>query len=226
LETEYLINAHYKCPLNDAEFNRFSEDLMVEGTGLLCGNLKFEHTIKNNLFELLPEYIVVSKTNADLYQELQPIIQAIVNASIAERPGHQVTLNRLCEALFTILVRQHFESDTRVTGLVAALKDRRIQKILAAIHENPTRSWTVSELSRLSAMSESGFASLFSELMEVSPIAYIKNWQMITAYRWLRDDNITIKEAADRIGYKRVEAFSKAFKKEIGITPGVARSGK
>jgi AraC-like DNA-binding protein len=47
---------------------------------------------------------------------------------------------------------------------------------------------------------------------------------MNSAYRWFRDDNITIAEAAERCGYLTEAAFSKAFKSELGISPGKVRA--
>ena len=56
--------------------------------------------------------------------------------------------------------------------------------------------------------------------MGMSPLGYVQRWRMHNAYRWMRDENITIGEAAERTGYSTEAAFSKAFKREVGISPG------
>ena len=62
--------------------------------------------------------------------------------------------------------------------------------------------------------------------MEASPLSYVQRWRMHNAYRWIRDDNINIAEAADRTGYSTEAAFSKAFKREIGVSPGKIKKHK
>jgi AraC-like DNA-binding protein len=47
---------------------------------------------------------------------------------------------------------------------------------------------------------------------------------MQVALGLLRDEHITAAEAADRGGYGSEAAFSRAFKRTIGFSPGSARS--
>jgi AraC-like DNA-binding protein len=39
----------------------------------------------------------------------------------------------------------------------------------------------------------------------------------------LRDEGATVGELADRLGYRSEAAFSRAFKRIIGVAPGAAR---
>jgi AraC-like DNA-binding protein len=45
---------------------------------------------------------------------------------------------------------------------------------------------------------------------------------MELATRWLRDDAMTISEVSQRLGYSSEAAFSRAFKRATGTTPGAA----
>jgi AraC-like DNA-binding protein len=52
---------------------------------------------------------------------------------------------------------------------------------------------------------------------------YVTRWRMHAALTWLEKEDLTLAEAADRIGYQSEAAFSRAFKRFMGISPGSAR---
>jgi AraC-like DNA-binding protein len=52
---------------------------------------------------------------------------------------------------------------------------------------------------------------------------YVAGWQMQTALTWLKDDDLSLGEVASRLGYDSEAAFSRAFKRIIGVSPGVVR---
>ncbi len=72
-------------------------------------------------------------------------------------------------------------------------------------------------------MSRSAFAARFKKLVGESPLQYITRWRMNLAVTWLRDEAVRVGELADRLGYQSAAAFSRAFKRFIGVSPGAAR---
>jgi AraC-like DNA-binding protein len=46
---------------------------------------------------------------------------------------------------------------------------------------------------------------------------------MQVALDWLQHDDVPVAELAARLGYESEAAFSRAFKRTIGISPGAAR---
>lgn len=46
---------------------------------------------------------------------------------------------------------------------------------------------------------------------------------MNVALTWLKEENVALGELADRLGYQSEAAFSRAFKRFIGVSPGAAR---
>jgi AraC-like DNA-binding protein len=49
---------------------------------------------------------------------------------------------------------------------------------------------------------------------------------MHLSLRWLREDKMSIGAVAQRLGYESEPAFSRAFKRHIGVSPGHARQGR
>ena len=225
-DSEHRVSSsiHVSTELNASQSNSFSDGLREDGTGLVCGFLEFEHHANNFLFDLLPDYVIVKSHQAPWDKNLKQILDALIAESITERPGVQATLNRLSEVIFMLLIREKIQDDSKTSGIVAALRDTRIQKVLEAIHNSPAEEWSVESLAAIAAMSRSAFAAKFKSLLNETPLSYIKSWRMQSAYRWFRDEHITIAEAADRCGYLTEAAFAKAFKRELGIPPGQVRA--
>jgi AraC-like DNA-binding protein len=74
-------------------------------------------------------------------------------------------------------------------------------------------------------MSRSAFAARFTELVGEPPMHYVARWRMHVALTWLKEEGAALGELAIRLGYKSEAAFSRAFKRFIGVSPGAARRG-
>ena len=48
---------------------------------------------------------------------------------------------------------------------------------------------------------------------------------MHVASSWLRDDAAPLADVASRLGYQSEAAFSRAFKRFVGVPPGAVRRG-
>jgi AraC-like DNA-binding protein len=52
---------------------------------------------------------------------------------------------------------------------------------------------------------------------------YVTRWRMQVALDWLQHDDVPVAELAARLGYESEAAFSRAFKRTVGISPGAVR---
>ena len=72
-------------------------------------------------------------------------------------------------------------------------------------------------------MSRSAFAARFKKLVGESPMQYLAEWRMNVAASWLKEQELSVGELASRLGYQSEAAFSRAFKRFIGVSPGLVR---
>ena len=91
------------------------------------------------------------------------------------------------------------------------------------IHREPAREWTVASLARELALSRSALAARFTELVGEPVMQYVTRWRMHLALSALREEQVTVAELASRLGYRSEAAFSRAFKRVIGVPPGGVR---
>jgi len=139
----------------------------------------------------------------------------------AMRPGGETIVTRLADILVIQAIRSWLASNpTAHTGWLGAIRDERIGPALTLMHREPTKNWTVGSLADAVSMSRSAFSARFTERVGKSPLQYLTHWRMQLAGTWLREQDITLAECAGRLGYESEAAFSRAFKRVVGVAPG------
>ncbi len=124
------------------------------------------------------------------------------------------------------VIRHSIAQSTRSVGLLAALADKQIRSALTAMCDDPAQPWTLDTLAEKAFMSRSSFAQRFNTLVGKTPMAFLIEWRMQLARRWLERDRLNVAEVATRCGYQSETAFSKAFKRIAGIGPGEFRRAR
>ena len=133
-------------------------------------------------------------------------------------------ITRLGDILVIQAIRAWIESDPAAqTGWLGALQDPQIGRAISLIHRDPARDWTVASLADELAMSRSAFAARFTDLVGEPVMRYVARWRMHLAVATLKDEDATVGELADRLGYRSEAAFSRAFKRVMGASPGAFR---
>ena len=81
----------------------------------------------------------------------------------------------------------------------------------------------VALLAREAGLSRTGFAERFTQRLGVTPMSYVTSWRMQIAREALVTRGLSVAEAAEVSGYASESAFSRVFKKEIGLSPAAFR---
>ena len=68
-------------------------------------------------------------------------------------------------------------------------------------------------------MSRSAFIDRFTTLIGMPPIRYLTIWRLQAAKVNLRETRKAVDQVALEVGYGSGEAFSRAFKREFGLSP-------
>jgi AraC-like DNA-binding protein len=100
-----------------------------------------------------------------------------------------------------------------------------IGKVLIMLHEHPGYQWTLNELARRAGMSRAALAARFTHLVGEAPMQYLTLWRMQIAARLLADSSMKVAGVGRAIGYESEAAFSRAFKKTVGVSPAAWRDG-
>ena len=144
----------------------------------------------------------------------------VVAESRMGRAGSETMLTRMAELMFVEVVRHHVERDANAQGgWLAGLMDSVVGPALGKLHERPEHGWTLAELSHEVAASRTVLVERFTRLIGVPPMLYLKRWRLQLAAEQLTRGSDKVATIGARVGYDSEAAFSRAFKRETGLSP-------
>jgi len=194
---------------------------------VVCGFLGLDVRPFNPLLSALPRVLRVSAGALGADSWVTTLLRAVVTESDAKRPGGEAVLARMSEMLFVEALRRHIDSlPEEQTGWLAGTRDPAVGRALALIHEKPSKAWTMERLSEDVGMSRSSLHERFVQFIGQPPMQYLTSWRMQLASGMLRDTSAKLMEVAQDVGYESEAAFSRAFKRVSGLSPGAWRRTK
>ena len=199
-------------------------------TAMVAGCFVFEWQVSRPFLSALPPLIHLRGEQGQMVPWLDTTLKWMAAETNSKGPGAQIMASRLTDMLFIQILRAHIAENAgrereceAKAGWLRAMADPNIGKAFELIHEKPDRPWTVAELASQVNMSRTAFSTRFTSLAGVPPLTYATKWRMLKAGDLLRRGEATIGDIAARVGYESEAAFSKAFKREMGVAPGAYR---
>jgi len=190
---------------------------------LFCGHFQFEDGAAHPLLEALPPVIYLPNSSTMNAFWLDAVMRFVASEISLAQPGSAAIVHRLTEIIFIQVIRSFVEREGDKAGCLAAVLNPRLGRSLSSIHAAPEKNWTVESLAREAGMSRTVFADRFSDLVGMTPLAYVTHWRMEQARRDLRATSLPLIDVAERNGYSSEAAFNRAFKRHFGQTPGQMR---
>ena len=185
---------------------------------IVCGYLGCDATPFNPLLAALPRVIHVP---GRVGGAIGAFVQFAMIEANERRPGGEIVLEHLSELMFVDVVRRYLETlPADRTGWLAALREPFVGRALTALHRSPAHGWTLESLAREVGLSRSALAERFTQFVGHPPMQYLANWRMQLAANYLSVGTDSVASVADRVGYESEAAFSRAFKRTVGIPPG------
>lgn len=99
----------------------------------------------------------------------------------------------------------------------------RIRRAIDFIHDNLQREITIAELAEAACLSPFHFARVFKRVTGKTPNGYVSAARFGLACRLLGDRELPLVAIAHRAGFSGQAAFTAAFKRMAGISPGAYR---
>jgi AraC-like DNA-binding protein len=207
------------------------ETLRLGGDGeqatMICGLFKFDDPAAKQLVALLPKIIAVDTWDSAQADWIHSTLRMIAAEAKEMSLGGETVITRLADILVVQAIRFWITHDPSAqTGWLGALQDPKIGKVISKVHRDPGRAWTLDLLAREASMSRSAFAARFTELVGEPVMHYVTRWRMHSAHARLREGNATVSEVALTLGYESEAAFNRAFRRHLGISPGMAKRAR
>jgi AraC-like DNA-binding protein len=194
-------------------------------TDIVCGYLHSDDVLFDPALRAFQPAFVVRPRSAEAAAWVRANVDFALAQADSSPLGPDAVSTRLPEMLLVEVLRQHLASAPAVDGgWVAALRDPVLNPALSALHGAPGEKWTVSRLAHVSAVSRSLLDERFRQVLGLSPIRYLTEWRMHLAEDLLASSDLGVAVVARKVGYDAEEAFSRAFKRSHGTSPGAWRS--
>jgi len=190
-----------------------------ELTRLVCGFLGTEE-VWNPLIASLPRVLKVDVRQATSRDWIEASVRFAAGELAAGKLASSSVMSRLSELLLVEAVRHYGSTlaDNEV-GWLKGLRDPYVGRALALLHQNIGAPWSAETLAREVALSRSAFVDRFTKQVGMPPIRYLTVWRLRTARLQLREAGQSVAQLAHAVGYESEEAFSRAFKREYGLSP-------
>lgn len=166
--------------------------------------------------EILP--LLTGQTHAyrrykDISHEGRSCMEALYREHRLQQPGYEAVLYALLAKLLVYLYRLELN---RISALPAY---SRLGSVLEFLEEHSGRPVTIAEIARLLPASPGYMQRLFKQATGQSFTEYVQNIRIMKSMELLQHSSLTIKEIAEKVGYRDLKFFYALFRKKTGQSP-------
>ncbi len=189
-------------------------------TKLICGYFGCDRSAERFFLAGLPPLFTVNVRDDEAGRWIESALQQSLVDAVNGRAGRSAVLAKLAETLCVEALCRYMDGlPAGETGWLAAAHDDVAGRVLACIHRNPARTWTLAELAHEAGTSRTVLGERFTRLLGESPLAYLTRWRLHLAARQLETTDDKMLRVALDVGYESEAAFNRAFKRQFAVPP-------
>lgn len=173
------------------------------------------------VLQKLPHGAIIIPGDAEPFAE---IIKNCVKLIELDRKGphsDQGTQRRLAEVIMLQIIsfaRSNLWAGSAPTNGV--LHDEFLLRAMTAFFTNPAENWTVARLATSAGLSRAAFSERFTRAFGEPPLRTVNRLRLRYGAEMLLQSSASLHDIALEVGFGSSAAFLRAFKREIGMTPG------
>jgi AraC-like DNA-binding protein/uncharacterized cupin superfamily protein len=190
------------------------------GSSWLTGTFGYDGAADNRLLAALPDVIAFERLRESGYEWFDVSYRLMIRELRERTPGAVVMISRILDLMYIQMLRLWATSTGSSPGWLRAGLDPDIGRVLDALHADPARAWTNAGMAQYAHLSRTTFTERFTRILGQPPTAYLTGLRMELARDLLLGSTETAKQIARRTGYKSDAAFSRAFTRHHGRSPG------
>lgn len=207
---------------------------IADGSALRLGSAPAQTEVITLHYELDPEVStpvltslarpmhVAAWENAQVRRTVELLTAELAQPQI----GATAAVNSIVDLLLVQFVRAWLarHPQERSGSWLGAMRDPVVRDALACVHARPEHPWTTETLAAATRVSRATLSRHFRSALGQTPGAYVEQWRMDLASVRLRDTDEPVESISGAVGYGSPHAFSRAFRRARGMSPGEYRS--
>lgn len=148
--------------------------------------------------------------------DLRNCFEGMYNLDSMKKSSEVRSMSLLYE-FFVLLIDNN--KNTQICSEQKTMRDFYIEKTLDFIHMNYSRNIGVKDIARYIGIDRKYLHFIFKSYSGISPQGYLIGLRIEKACELLRDDDLSIMNVSNSVGYRDPLLFSKMFKKYKGVSP-------
>jgi len=190
---------------------------------VICSQFTLEGVVASRVARHLPPLFTIHPSGGPAFTWIAATSRLIADEVHRPRPGSGLMTVRLLDLLFVQVLRVWGEPQPERLSWLSGLDDPQIGRVLAAIHADAARPWSLRTMAAIGGLGRSAFVERFSRIVGESPLRYVTRWRLYIGSEMLRAGAPRIADVAAHVGYGSETAFAHAFRAEFGVAPGAVR---
>jgi AraC-like DNA-binding protein len=194
-------------------------------SAVISGAYQLWHTPVHPFFAEIPDWVVL---RGDRMPKLGPLALTVglLAEEVSRRElGADTVVHGLLDVIFTYVLRDVVAQHDRAgAGWSHAVRDPQIRRVVALMHDDCARPWTLEDLAQAAGLSRTLLAERFRQAMGDTPLNYLRVVRMQKAMRILGETDRNLEQVAAQVGYQDAFSFSKVFKRTTGVSPKAFRA--
>lgn len=174
----------------------------------------FRPDVTPELLSPFPSYIHVSNPRL-IEQLIFDVIYIFNNSQVFRELNLQWSFLRMFSQLLAEIYWTKNEKATRKEDYAAQIK--------LFLEHNLERRVTLDEMADMYYLNKTYLGRIFRQTYNISPIQYHQLLRIQKAKELIQYTNLSIREISQRMGFEKVQDFSRTFKRVEGITPSEFR---
>lgn len=237
IEISYVISGTATYNVNNSIYKLKKGDFLIFNPGVYHEEMlspgeevhELHLGIDNIYIDGLPKNYLLKENSPSLVRlekygdEFHHIINEIVTEMNNNQPGFDILLKSYCMRLIVLLLRETYcdgeKQKPSPLSFKSSEKSTIVRTIIAYMNNNYNEDISLDKMAKATYLSPVYISKIFKEETGYSPINYLISIRLQKSRQLLESGNISVKEAAERVGYKDAYYFSKLFKKYYGFSP-------
>jgi AraC family transcriptional regulator len=171
-----------------------------------------DSSIDSRNYELLPQFAV----DDALIYGIGLALQAQMESNCK---GNHLYVESATTLLAVHLLQHYGVKKTTIQKYTGGLSRSHLQSVIDYINTHLDQDISLVQLASLVRLSPNYFLQLFKQSTGVTPYQYVLNCRINTAKRLLAQQDLSIAQIAQQVGFYDQSRFTKLFRKRIKMTP-------